>query len=138
MQKLSFTGGVATVVLSSVVVLSGCRSAYNYFEKGNSAFARGNYAEASLDYRKATQKDPNFGEGYYRAGQAELKQNRAPEALQDLENAVRLMPTNKSAKTDLSNLMLGSYIGDSKRPKFLYDLLVQFSGDWLKQDPNSA
>jgi tetratricopeptide (TPR) repeat protein len=137
MFSISLPRRLALIVLPLIFLLAGCRSAYNYFEKGNTAFARGKFAEASLNFRKAVQKDPTFGEAYYRAGLSELKQNKSAEALQDFENAVRLMPDNQEAKTDLTNLVLGAYIGDSKRPKFLYDLLVQFSGAWLKRDPNS-
>lgn len=90
-----------------------------------------------MNYRKAVQKDPTFGEGYYRAGLAELKENKVAQALQDLEQAVRLMPDNQAAKTDLTNLLLGAYIGDARHPKFVYDLLVQYSDEWLKRDPNS-
>jgi tetratricopeptide (TPR) repeat protein len=130
-------GRVAAIVLPTILFLGGCRSAYNYFEKGDSAFARGQFDEASLNYRKAIQKDPTFGEAYYRAGLSELKLNKAAEALQDLETAVRLMPDSEAAKTDLTNLLLGAYVGDAKRPKFLYDLLLKYSGDWLKKDLNS-
>lgn len=128
----------ALLLLPSILFITGCRSAYNYFEKGDTAFARGKYAEASLDYRKAAQKDPAFGDAYYKAGLAELQQNEAAQALQDLQTAVRLMPDNQAAKTELTNLMLGAYVGDPKRPKFLYDLLVRLSSEWLKRDPNSA
>jgi tetratricopeptide (TPR) repeat protein len=134
----SVPGRLAVIALPSILFLGGCRSAYNYFEKGDAAYARGQFADAALNFRKAVQKDPTFGDAYYRAGLAELKQNDAAEALQDFQNAVRLMPDNQAAKTELTNLLLGGYIGDSKRPKFLYDLLVQFSGDWLKSDPNSS
>ncbi len=127
----------ALLLLPSILFITGCRSAYNYFEKGDTAFARGKYAEASLDYRKAAQKDPAFGDAYYKAGLAELQQNEAAQALQDLQTAVRLMPDNQAAKTELTNLMLGAYVGDPKRPKFLYDLLVRLSSEWLKRDPNS-
>src|SRR5580658_4219114 len=125
------------LLLPSILFTTGCRSAYNYFEKGDTAFAGGKYAEASLNYRKAAQKDPTFGDAYYKAGLAELKQNKAAEALQDLQTAVRLMPANQAARTELTNLMLGAYVGDPKRPKFLYDLLVRLSSEWLKSDPNS-
>jgi tetratricopeptide (TPR) repeat protein len=118
-------------------MLAGCRSPSSYLEKGNAAYARGQFADASLNYRKAIQKNADFGEAYYRAGLAELKQNKAAEALQDLQQAVRLMPHNQAAKTELTNLMLGAYIGDPQRPKFLYDLLLKFSGEWLKKDPKS-
>jgi tetratricopeptide (TPR) repeat protein len=120
-----------------VLALTGCRSATSYLENGNAAFARGQFDDASLNYRKAIQKKPDFGEAYYRAGLSELKQNKAAEALQDLQQAVRLMPANQDAKMELTNLTLGAYIGDTQRPKFLYDLLVKFSSEWLAKDPNS-
>lgn len=125
------------IVLPWILGLAGCRSAYNYFEKGNTAYAQGKFEEATLDYHAAIQKDPTFGDAYYRAGLSELKQNKAAQALEDLESAVRLLPANNAAKTELTNLMLGAYVGDPKRPKFLYDQLVKYSQEWLKHDPNS-
>src|SRR5579863_2220264 len=105
MSFISFPLRPSVIALSSILLLAGCRSAYNYFERGNTAFAQGRFQEASLDYRKAVQKDPSFGEAYYRAGLAELKLNKAAEALQDLQTAVQLLPANDAAKTDLTNLM---------------------------------
>lgn len=128
---------LAVMLVPSFLVLAGCRSAKSYLEKGNAAFASGQFDDASLNYRKAVQKDPNLGEAYYRGALAALKQNKPAEALEDFQKAVQLMPDNDAARTDLTNLMLGAYIGDPKRPKFLYDLLLQFSGLWLKRDPNS-
>src|SRR5271156_2352885 len=110
---------LAVVVLPSILILAGCRSAASYLEKGNTLFGRGQFEEASLDYRKAVQKDPTFGEAYYRSALAELKQNKVAEALQDFQQAVRLMPDNQAARMELTTLMLGAYIGDPKRPKFL-------------------
>ena len=51
-----------------MLLIGGCRSANNYVEKGNALFAIGNFAETSLNYRKALQKDPKYGEAYYRLG----------------------------------------------------------------------
>jgi tetratricopeptide (TPR) repeat protein len=138
MISISFPSRLALIVLPSILLLAGCRGANSYLEKGNAAFDRGQFDEASLNYRKAIQKDSSFGEAYNRAALAELKQNKVAEALQDFEQAVRLMPDNQAARTDLTNLMLGAYIGDPAHPKFLYDLLVQLSGKWLKRDPNST
>jgi tetratricopeptide (TPR) repeat protein len=133
----SLPSRLAVIVVPSILLLAGCRSANSYLDKGNAMFARGQFADASLNYRKAVQKDPNLGEAYYRAGLAELKNDQVAEALQDLQQAVRLMPDNQAARTDLSNLLLGAYIGDAKRPTFLYDLLVKYSREWLAKDPNS-
>jgi tetratricopeptide (TPR) repeat protein len=135
LKKLS--GRLAIIVLPWMLGLAGCRSAYNYFEKGNSAVAHGKFEEATLDYHAAIQKDPSFGDAYYRAGLAELKQNKVAKALEDLESAVRLLPASDAAKTELTNLLLGAYVGDPKRPRFLYDQLVRYSNEWLKRDPNS-
>lgn len=128
---------VAVIIAPLVLLLSGCRSAKSYLDKGNAAFARGQFDDASLNFRKAAQKDPDFGEAYYRAAQSELKQNKTAEALQDFQTAARLMSNDDAVKTDLTNLMLGAYIGDPNRPKFLYDLLLRYSGEWLRRDPNS-
>ncbi|HUI79031.1 MAG TPA: tetratricopeptide repeat protein [Bryobacteraceae bacterium] len=118
---------------------SGCGhgSAY-YLDKGNALFAKADYAEAELNFRKATQKDPNNGEAFYRTAQCELKQNEAAPALQDLDQAVRLMPDNRQAKRDLANLALGGFIGDPSRPDSLYQRLIRMSDEWLRRDPQSA
>ena len=100
-------------------------------------FARGQFADATLNYHKAIQKNADLGDAYYRAGLSEMKQNQAAEALQDLQKAVRLLPTSQPVRMELTNLLLGAYIGDQHRPKFLYDLLVKFSTEWLTKDPNS-
>jgi len=130
-------GRRAATVLLLFFLLQGCKTAGKYMQKGNDLFARGEFAEASLNYHKALQKDPTLGEAYYQLGLSDLKENKAPEALQDLQQAVRLMPANQAAKTELTNLALGAYIGDPKRPKFLYDLLVKWGDEWTKQDPHS-
>ena len=81
MNCLSLPGRLAVFALTSILLLSGCRSAHSYLDKGNAAFARGQFEEAALNYRKAVQKDPAFGEAYYRAALAELKQNKVAESL---------------------------------------------------------
>jgi len=125
--------GVAFIL----VFLAGCRSAQSYVDKGNTFFAQGKYAEASLNYRKATQKNPNYGEAYYRLGLSELKENKPLAAFQSFMQAVRLMPDHKGARSEVENLALTSYIGDPQHPKALYDLLVGWSNEWLKKDPSS-
>jgi tetratricopeptide (TPR) repeat protein len=137
MVTVSFSGRLAAILLPLLLLLAGCRSAHSYFERGDAAFDRGKFEEASINYRNATQKDPSLGEAYYKSALAELKLRKAAEALQDLQQAVQLMPENEAAKTELTDLLLGSFLGNPKRPKFLYDLLVKFSGEWLGRDPNS-
>jgi len=112
-------------------------NASRYLEKGNALFDKGEFVAASLNYRNAVGKEPLNGEAYYRLGLSELKQNKAAEAFQHLNEAVRLMPQNRGAKSELEKLALSSYLGDPQRPKVLYDTLVKLSDQWLKQDPQS-
>jgi tetratricopeptide (TPR) repeat protein len=137
MNTLRPVGRLAGLVLLLIFSLAGCRSARGYLERGNAAFDQGRYEEAALHYRNAIHKDPKLGEAYYKAALAELKQNKAAEALQDLQQAVRLMPGDQAVKAELADLLLGSFLGNPKRPQFLYDLLVKYSRKWLKHDPNS-
>jgi tetratricopeptide (TPR) repeat protein len=109
-----------------------------YLDRANTLFAKGDLAEADLNYRKAVQKDPNNGEAFYRAGLCDLKENKPVVALQDLDQAVHLMPDNKDAKRQLANVVLGGFIGDPSRPQALYDRLVRMSNEWLQRDPQSA
>ena len=121
-----------------LLLLADCgHNASRYLEKGNKLFDRGEFAAAALNYRNAVSKEPSNGEAYYRLGLSELKQNKAAEAFQHLNEAVRLMPQNRDAKSELEKLALSSYLGDSQRPKVLYDTLVKLSDQWLKQDPRS-
>ena len=119
-------------------MLAGCgHSASSYLKKGNALYDRGEFAEAALNYQNAVQKESSNGDAYYRLGLSELKQNKAGEAFQHLNEAVRLMPQNRAAKSELENLALTAYLGDPQRPKVLYDTLVKLSEQWLKQDPQS-
>jgi tetratricopeptide (TPR) repeat protein len=135
-QRRILFGGLAAVAL---LVAAACgRGAGYYLDKGNALFAKGDFAEAELNFRKAAQKDPNNGEAFYRAALNELKLNQPAPALQDLDQAVHLMPDNKDARRDLANLVLGGFIGDPSRPDALYQRLVKMSDEWLQRDPRSA
>jgi tetratricopeptide (TPR) repeat protein len=124
-------------VFSFLMLLGGCRSASTYIERGDALFGKGEFGEASLNYSKAIQKDPNNGEAYFRLAHSQLKENKYPDAFRDLMQAVHLMPDNKTARAELEDLALTSYIGDPTHPKVLYDLLVKWSDEWLKKDPRS-
>jgi len=134
--RRSLFGGLTLAALVGAAAC-GHGSAY-YLDKGNALFAKGELAEAELNYRKAVQKDQSNGEAFYRTALCELKENKPVPALQDLTEAVTLMPDNKDAKRQLANLVLGGFIGDPSRPQALYQRLVKMSDEWLTRDPRSA
>ena len=126
--------GVSVLVLFA----AGCsRSAQHYVDLGNQAFAARKYNDASIDYRKAIQKDPKFGEAYYGLGKVFLEQGRAAEAHIALGRAVELSPNNLDAKQKLATLALAGYLGDRRRPKSLYDELNRLAAQFLARDPHS-
>jgi len=125
-------------VLAAILGLAGCAvTKSGYVEKGNRLFEAGKYSEAALNYRKALQKDPQFGEAHYRMGLVALKQDDARTAYQELTRAVDLLPANTDAREKLASLTLSYYLLDSRRPKNLYNQLIQLSGALLANNPKS-
>jgi len=89
-----------------------------YLESGNKYFERGKYKEASLMYRNALKRAPNFGEAYYRLALVELKLQNVQGAYAALLRAVELLPTNADARIQLGELYLTHYVrmtGDTPR-----------------------
>lgn len=96
-------------LLALMAVFSACSHPETYLIKGDRFFDQQKYAEASLNYRKAIQANPNFGQAYYRLALAEAKLNHADRSLEALTNAVRLMPGNEEARAHLGDLYLMRY-----------------------------
>lgn len=108
-----------------------------YLAKGNKLFAAGKYPEAVLNYRKAIQKDPAFGEAYYRWGLAAIRLNQASDAYQALFRANQLLPRNLDAQEKFAEVCLDFYLADSKRPEALYTQLQQLSDQLLSRNSRS-
>jgi tetratricopeptide (TPR) repeat protein len=130
-------GHIAVILPICILLFNGCRSARNYFEKGNALFDRGDYAEASLNYRKALQKDPKYGEAYHRLGLAEWKRGNSADAYQALTLAVQLLPESGPVRVDLANFALEAYLQDPRRPKILYDRLAGLGDELVKKNPSA-
>ena len=124
------------VVVVSLAASIGCTiTKQGYVAKGNRFFAAGKYQDAVINYRKAIQKDPNFGEAYYRLGLAAIKQNQAKDAYEALFRAVRLLPNNIDAKENFGKVCLSWYLAE--RLPALYKQITQLSEELLAKNPNS-
>jgi len=133
MKRVLAICGVVTCFLA----LSGCTTKQGYVAKGNKLSEAGKYADASIQYRKAIQKDPKFGEAHYRLGLAALRQGDAKQAFAALTRAVELLPDNDDAKEKLGDLLLNAYLLDARRPQTLYNQISQLAGKLLTKNPNS-
>ena len=71
-----------------------------YLQNGNLYFSKAKYKEASIMYRNAIQKDPKFGEAYYRLALTEWTLGRKANAVRPLERAVELLDKNRPEYRD--------------------------------------
>ena len=106
-------------------------------KKADKLFTSGNYAEAELNYKKALQKDSNYGEAHYGLALTELQLLKTREAYDSMSRAADLLPNRPDVKIRLADFALALYLPDPKHPANLYNQLNQLSGDLLAKDPNS-
>jgi tetratricopeptide (TPR) repeat protein len=128
----------AVIPVLLFVLLASCRqSPQQYLAKGNTFFAAGKYDDAIINYKKAIQRDPKFGEGYYRLGLAQLKTGKSRDAYAALNTSNALLPDRVDVKVTLADFMLPAYLGNKNRPTTLYTQLTKLSDDLIAKDPNS-
>ncbi len=108
-----------------------------YLAKGNVLFAAGKYEDASLNFRKAIQKDPAFGEAYYRLGLAAVKLEQGKLAYDSLLRAVQLLPASREAKEQFADVCLSFYLADPSHPQALYTQITKISDELLSKNANS-
>lgn len=126
------------VAIVAFCVGTGCiTTKQTYVSRGNKLYDAGKYADASLNYRKAIQKDPKFGEAYYRLGLSAIKQNQPREAYDSLYRATQLLPNRVEVSEKFADVCLSFYLASSSRPKRLYTQLTQLADEFLSKNPNS-
>jgi len=121
------------------VLAVGCgHNARYYTDAGNTLYGQKKYEDASINYRKALQKDPAAGDAYLGLGRSLLAQKgKTGDAYAALTQAVQVAPQNFEAKEALANLALAAYISDPRHPKNLYDQLTKLAGQFTAHDARS-
>jgi len=128
----------AVIPVLLLMLLASCRqSPQEYVAKGNSFFSAGKYEDAIINYKKAIQRDPKFGEGYYRLGLVQLKTGKSRDAYAALSTASALLPDRTDVKVTLADFLLLNYLGNKNRPTALYTQLTKLSEDLIAKDLNS-
>src|SRR5579883_2083702 len=126
------------ILVALALSTAACLHNANYYvNKGNQLAARGKYAEAELNYRKAIQKNANLGEAFYQLGLTSLKDGKAIDGYRDLARAVQLMPNRDDVKVKLADLALTIFMADRSRPQVPWDQAVKLSDELLKKNPKS-
>jgi len=122
----------------SLLASSGCSTTKeSSLAKGNKLSAAGKYEAAALNYRAAIQKDPTFGEAYYRLGLTAVKMNQAALAYQALFRAVQLLPGNVDARKNFADVCLSLYLTDPSHSQVLYNQIDKASDEFLLSDAGS-
>ncbi|MBV9745341.1 MAG: tetratricopeptide repeat protein [Acidobacteriia bacterium] len=134
-MSLAYLRGAA--VLSLALMLGACRSANDYVKKGDDFAAQGKYADAELNYRKALQKNPNFGEAYYQLALTDLKQGKVVDGYRTLVRAQQLMPSRDDIKVKLADLSLSIFLADRNRPQVPWNEAVRLANELLAKNPKS-
>jgi tetratricopeptide (TPR) repeat protein len=102
---------LAVGVLAAFVFPIGCSKdpasqAKRLVEVGNRYYQAGKYAQASIVYRRAIQKQPRYGEAYYWLGLTESKRNNNGAAIASLHRAFDLPGPGYDAYEPLAELLL--------------------------------
>ena len=141
----SDTRGFAASQIWIVVLALACQacgwnplaSKEEYVRRGRQFAEQSRYPDATLQYRKALQKDASYGEAYLRYGQLLEKTNNPAEAFQTLSKAADLMPASEEAKVELGNLAITGLLASPARPPKYYQTAVKMSDELLARNPNA-
>lgn len=125
--------GLAALLLAG----SGCKHPEDYVERGKRASARGDQAEAILDFRKAIQQNPQYVEAFRQLANSQTKLGDLTGALASLERAFQLRPDDDSLRSDVADAALSVYLADPRRPQAQYDQVTKLARELLAKNPQS-
>lgn len=140
MKKFLFVAFVIPALLFSVScgTIKGVASK-RYYEEGKQKFAAKKYKEASLAFRKAIQKDQQFGDAYYQYALSELEQGGdATNALGALKIAMSLMPEKEDIKVKLAGLFILGYLQQGAIEQYPLKEAKDISQSLLQKNPKSV
>lgn len=99
------------MVMVVAIAVAGCKSdpqatAREHLEKGKQQFARKQYAEAIIEYRRAVQADPRLGPARLQLAEAYATTGDGANALREFVRAADLMPEDGDAQRKAGTFML--------------------------------
>src|SRR5215469_697484 len=116
---------------------SGCKRPEDYLERGKRAAARGDQAEAVLDFRKAIQQNPQYVEAFRQLADSQAKRGDLARALASEERAFQLRPDDNAIRVEVADAALALYLANPQRPQAQYDEVTKLAGELLTKNPSS-
>lgn len=126
-----------------VLLLASCTPARRlvaerYYRQGLELLEEKRYDEAALAFRKAIQKNPQWGEPYYRLALCDLESGKdINRAFQALRQAMSLMPENEDVKVRLAGLYILGYLQHGAIEDMPLKMAHEISDSLLKRKPDS-
>lgn len=128
--------GNSVLLIICCALLGSCgASPEKIVQRGNAFFDHGKFDDAAIQYQRALQESPKFGEAHYRLGLTEIRRNHVVEAYRQLQAASSLMPDNTDAASKLGQIALSIYSTDPQHPQQLYQQAVKSADQLLKRHP---
>ena len=91
MNKINKSG--ALILLFALVVFAGCGEQINHLEIGEVLLKQGKVEEASVEFKKAVEKNPGLAKAHFGLGNVAMKKNMLEEAAGHYRKAFQLDPT---------------------------------------------
>src|SRR5438132_2614059 len=97
------------------LLATGCSGPQRYLARGNTALADSRYEDATLNYRKAIQKDPRLAAAFRGLAVAQIHCGERVAALSSFERAIELSPSDDALRSEYTDAVLSVYLAGSKR-----------------------
>lgn len=129
------------LVCTLLTTLAGCRffsaSPQQLVAQAEALEKAGKLDEATLTYQKAIQKDPKYGEAYWRFGQLLARQGKGQEAFASFTLAAELLPANEAIQVDLGRHALNLMVDRGAKSESYFKAASTVATALLRKDGKS-
>jgi tetratricopeptide (TPR) repeat protein len=125
---------MAVIAIFVALLLGACardpeKAKAKYLAEGQKYMKKGQYGDASVEFRNALRLDPRFVDAYYQLAQADLAQRDWQGAYASLEKAIELDPGRLDARLDRGRLYLAAR---------QFDKAEEEANSILQQEPSNV
>ncbi len=114
-----------------LLFLPSCLQAADFFEQGNQAYMRNDYAAAITCYRQAAEKRGFSASLLYNLGNSYARSGKTGPAVLAYEQALRLAPTNSDIRANLESVRKASGLYQPNQPWWLRTISILGADQWL-------
>ena len=130
------------LAVTSLIFLVSCaqnkdKARSTAMSRGQQYFQKGGYADAEIQFEKAIQNDPKFGQAWLWLGRTEERLGNSAAAIQTLKEAATRMPGQDAPLIELGNLLLVGFAGNPRHPVELYKQISEIADQLLSRNRES-